>query len=214
MKSIIRPLFITACVIFSNTLFAQDERFLRQLFTGGVQEADDKERKAKVHYRVHSPFYEFDIDGDLRNEKFLIEKRDSQTWLHIHNYKREIIFSYKFETKGLRSDLYKIQVRNLSKNSRIFMLYYYEGKTEYVDFFGTSRVYFLTVDNSDLKTLAMKKGPAIWEEAEVGRLHYRQRSYDVSLFDYNKDGVNEVTIKYHLSSKVYFYKGMGKWLRN
>jgi len=202
------------CVMTSYQVIAQDERFLRQLFSGGMQREKQKEVPPAVHYRVQSPFYEFDFDGDFRNEKMLVEKKDAQTWLHIHNYEKKRIFSYKFDVNGVRSDLYRIQVRNLSHMTRVLILYFYEGKTDFVNLEGSARVYFLTIDNSDLKTLAVKKGPAIWEEAQVGREHYHQRSYKISMFDYNRDGIDEVTVKYHLSSKVYFYKGKGKWLRN
>ncbi len=214
MRNKIRTFLLTACVAMPITLIAQDERFLRQLFTGSLKKSEEKVAPAAVHYKVRTPFYEFDFNGDLRNEKIIVEKLDAQTWIHVHAYNRERVFSHKFNVNGVNSDLYRIQVRNLSPTTRVFVLYFYEGKTEYVDFSGSARVYFMTIDNNDLKTLAVKKGPAVWEEVKVGTSHYHQRNYNLSLFDYNRDGVNEITVKYHLSSKVYFYKGKGKWLRN
>jgi hypothetical protein len=191
----------------------QDERFFRQIFSGDLDQAAPKVEPKEYFYRVNSPFYEFDLDGDFRSESFVLEKKDGEDWFHIHAYgeikKRHL--SYRLEASGPKSRIYKISVRQLSAETKLILLYFYQGVNKYLEMRGTTRLYFLTMDNNDLTTLSMYKGPVVWDEFRSFKGHYHQRNYGVSLFDYNKDGIRELAIKYHLISEVYFYQGKGNW---
>lgn len=211
--SILFLILVVQGALVSSAL-AQDERFFRQLFAGEEQKKNKVNSEKVYHYKVQSPFYMFDINKNHRKEKFLIEEKDGETWLYIHDYQGKKIFSHRFQATGYGSSIYKISIRNLSPKTRIFIIHFFEGKTKHVDYHSTGRFYFLTMDNLDLNTLSMFKGPIMWEEYRNVKDHYHQRKYELSLYDFNNDGVKEVLVKYNLSSKVFLYKDNGKWLRN
>jgi hypothetical protein len=199
-------------LIYSATLHAQDERFFRKMFSGELRDKVQEYVRTRPHFQLASDFYQFDIDNDGRVESFVSEKRDGQEWLNIHDYKKNIIYRAQLDTVGLNSWLYKISIRNISNQTRVFILYFYEGSTEYLEFKAHSRLYFLTIDNKNIKSLSLQKGPIIFDETETFKKNYHLRSYKLNLVDYNNDGVNEIVLKYHLNSWVYIYKYPGKWI--
>lgn len=205
--------------LFSYPLFsvAQDERYFRQLFSGSLSEdaqIQKEEEEKKVHYKATTPFYEIDLNDDLRNESLVFERRDGESWFHIHNYpnKKEKIFSYKFDTNGVDAKLYKISIRALSPSIKVLILHFYEGYTKYLEFSGTARYYFLTMENNNFKTLSMYKGPAFWVEKKGFKSDYYRRKYELELYDFNSDGIREVLIKHHLISKILHFQGQGRWI--
>ncbi len=202
-------IFITFCMA---SVGAQDENFIRKIFSKELQGKKKKPRAKKTLIQSSSPFYKFDINNDGRIESFVARKRNGEDWLNIHNYRGRAIYRAKLDSKGLNSWLYKISVRNLSYSTRVFILYYYEGSTEYFEFRSHSRVYFLTIDNKDLMSLSLFKGPAVFDEYETFKKDYFLRHYELNLFDYNNDGVKEIVLKYHLNNWIYMYRGAGKWL--
>ena len=207
-----KKLIVVFLLINSAVLHAQDERFFRKLFAGELikQKVIDDREIAK--HQVAGTFYRYDIDKDGRLESLVSEKRDGQEWLNIHDYKGNVIYRAQFETLGLNSWLYKVSIRKISNSTRVFILHFYEGSNEYLEFKGQSRLYFLTIDNKDVKTLSLYRGPILFDEVETFRKHYHTRSYHLDLVDFNKDGINEISLKYHLNSWVYIYNYPGKWL--
>ncbi len=193
----------------------QDERYFRQLFSGELSR--DKGAgggEKKYSYYIHTPYYQIDLNRDNNPEELIFVKKDSEDWIEIFEKKsgeRKKIFSYQFETKGYDSELYRIEMKKLSDTASVLILYYYEGVSKYTEMQSTSRVYAITIDKNDLKSLASFKGPSFFEEGKSLKGHYHIRNYQVYLKDLNGDGAKELVVKFHLTSQVFIYEGSGKW---
>ena len=198
--------------LFSASLWAQDERYMRKLFSGELREKKEKEFNPMPKIQTLGKAYKFDIDDDGRVESFISEKSDGGESLLIQSFKGDLIYRARLETAGLDSWLYRVTTRQISEKTRLFILHFYEGGVEYFNFRGNSRAYFLTLENKDVKTLSLYKGPVIFDEKKFRYDHYHLRSYKFNLVDLNRDGVKEVVLKYHLNSWVYMYKSAGKWI--
>ncbi len=195
----------------SNSGYAQDERFIRKLLSGDLGVEGVEENKPKPHFHVTSAMYEIDLNNDNRVESIVIEKKDSEDWLHIQNYERQIIYSLKFVRKGWESDVYKINLRKLSDNTHVLLVRYYEGHNQGDNFTGTARLYTISWENNDLTKISSMRGPEIWDEFKDSKIHYHQRPQLISLNDLDGDGYKEISIRHHLSTKVMKYLGKGEW---
>lgn len=198
-------------VCSAEVLFAQDETFIRKLFLGEFKEKVDRQKSLNEKYSVYSPLYEFDIDRDNRNEKFVYRFIDGALWFHILDYRNRKIFNYEFDTNGLHARLFRIRIRQLSPAVRVFVLYFYDGFASYLEYKGNARAYFLTIERDNIKSLSMYKGPAIWEEHKDSRVHYHQRAFDLHFVDYNKDGMKEIAFDFYGITRVFMYRGDGRW---
>jgi hypothetical protein len=198
-------------LIFTTIAYGQDERVLREMFSH--ERIKSLGKKKKVHFKVRSNRYAFDLNDDHRPESFFFAKRDGEDWLFIDDYKGNRIFNFKFDTLAALSRAYKIEVRYLTKKTKVFLIHYYEGVSHYIETRGTSRLYMLSIDDNNLKTLKMKKGPALWEEFKDHRDLYHQRSYKISLYDFNNDGFRDLAVRYALITRVFLYRPGGKWVR-
>jgi len=198
-------------LVFSGKVSAQDERYMRRLFAGDLTRKPIPGAGTVYKWKVQTPLIRMDITGDVYKESILVEKRDGENWIHIHDRynKRKGIF--RLTTNGARGRLYKINLRQLSPTTNVLLLYFFEGKVEYIKYRASARIYMVTIDNGDMNTLSMFKGPVFWDERRDGHQHYHQRQYHISLFDFNDDGIKELVVKYRKSSLVYMYEGMGKW---
>lgn len=206
-----RFLLLSFLILHSAVLQAQDERFFRKLFSGELRSREEKQKPDDLKFQVAGKQYRLDMNGDGRVESFVSEKRNGIEWLNIHNYKGEIIYRTSLETKGLNSWLYKISMRRISPQTKVFILYFYEGAVEYLEYRAQAHVYFLTMDDNKLDSLKINKGAAIFDEYESFKKHYHARPYKLELIDLNKDGVKEILVKYHLNQWVYIYEYPGKW---
>ncbi|NOT79761.1 MAG: hypothetical protein HOP07_12275 [Bacteriovoracaceae bacterium] len=194
----------------SWSINAQDERYLRQIFSGELNK--EKEIAArKYSYVIHTPYYALDLNGNNLFEYIVFVKKDSEDWIEILDENKLKIFSYQFEAKGFDSELYRVELKRLGPQVSILLLYYYEGISRYLNFQGTSRVYAITIDNQDLKTLKAFKGTVYFDETKNMKGHYHKRNYQVFLEDLNNDSVKELIIKYRRMTDVFLYKGEGKW---
>ncbi len=204
-------IFIISIVGLCQSVWAQDERFVRKLLSGdlGIEGVDQD--KPKPHFNVVSPLYEIDLNGDDRVESIVIEKKDSEDWLHIQSYERKIIYSLRFVRKGWESDVYKINLRKLSPTTHVLLIRYYEGHNQGDNFTGTARLYAISWENNDLSTIKSVRGPEIWDEFKDSKIHYHQRPQVVSLNDLDSDGFKEISVRHHLSTKVMKYLGKGEW---
>ena len=192
----------------------QDERYFRQIFSGELARSGVKADEKKYSYFLHTPFYALDLNRDGVNEKIIFVKKDSEDWIEIFEEKQGVKtknFSYRFETKGFDSELFRIELKKLSATTSILLMYYYEGLSRYTEMQGTSRVYAITIDNNDLKTMSAFKGPSFFEEHKSLKGHYHLRSYQVYLNDLNNDNSKELIVKYRETSQVFIYSGSGKW---
>lgn len=207
-----RIVFVVIFILQSlNCAYAQDERFFRKIFSGDV-EVKDKPVEKHYSYTLHTPEYLIDLNQDNAKESVVFVKRDSEDWIEIFDQYKQRIFQYRFEEKGLNSGLFRLVRKKLSNQSMILALYYFEGETNYLNFESSARVYLLTIDNNDLKTISVFKGPSFFEEYKSLKSHYHLRSYDVSIADLNQDKSREVIVKYRNNSLVYIYRGNGKWI--
>lgn len=209
-----KVVFTLFFLLFGQCVLAQDERFFRQLISGDLGVSAAEESKTTPHFHAASPFYEIDLDGDDRVEYIVIEKRDSEDWLHIHDYNRKRIFSLKFVRLGWESDVFRINLRQLSKDTKVLLVRYYEGHNQGENFTGTGRLYVVSWDKNDLKSLRGVRGPQLWDEFADSKIHYHQRPQHISLFDFDSDGIREVAVRHHLTTKVMKYIGKGEWSGN
>ena len=202
---------ILFCLSATGLTFAQDERFFRKLFSGELTHEKKIEDEKVYAYLVHSPEYFIDINNDGINESIVSVKRDSEDWIDIYNSYREKIYSYRFETKGAHSGLYRVLRKQLDNNTIVLVLFYFEGDTNYINYDSSARIYLLTIDNKDLKTISMMKGPSIFEEFKGYKGDYRLRNYEVGVADLAELGKKQLYIKYRGVSKVFIYQGAGRW---
>ena len=202
---------ILGALIMSWGAMAQDERYFRQLFSGELNQSNEKVDAKKYSYFVHTPYYALDLNRDEKPEQVVFVKKDNEDWLEILGNDKKKIFSYRFENKGFDSELFRIELKTLSKETSILVLYYYEGVSRYIDFQGTARVYALTIDNNDLATMKVFKGPSFFDEIKTFKGHYHKRNYEVLLDDLNNDSTKELIVKFKNITDVFIYKGQGAW---
>jgi hypothetical protein len=207
-------LFLLLIVLVPWRAMPQDERYFRQIFSGELTKDELKPDDKKYSYFLHTPFYSVDLNRDKNPEEIIFVKKDSEDWIEIfenHAGVRNKVFSYRFETKGYDSELFRIEFKKLSDTTSVMVLYYYEGISKYTEMQSTSRIYLVTIDNNDLKTMKAFKGPSVFEEHKSLKGHYHLRNYQVYLQDLNNDGIKEVIVKYRNVSQVLLYDGDGKW---
>lgn len=194
---------------------AQDERFFRQIFHGDLIENAPKDQTEKdkktFWYSAHTPFYQLDLNQDTIPERVVFVKKDNEDWLDIFDSVKKKIFSYRFENMGINSGLYRIEKRQLSPTTDVLLLYYYVGYTQYMNTDSSAQLYLLTIDNRDLKTIHVLKGPSYFEERKNRRGHYHQRKYDIEMLRLNNDSTSEIIVKHRGMSEVLVYAGNGKW---
>lgn len=190
---------------------AQDERYFREIYTGEMLPRKAVDENKKIYYQAYTPRYVFDLNNDGEKEKFFYETRDGEHFFYLENTRNEQLYKGPFESVGKGAHLYRVGIHHLNSKTTVLLLYFYEGSIDYLNFQGTSRLYFLTIEDNDLHKIFFNKGPIIWEEFQNTKGHYRQRPYEISLIDYNQDGTREIAIKHHLISRVYIYRGKGQW---
>ena len=196
---------------FSSFCHAQDERYLRKLFIDKwIKKHSDKVVKSYKYHQTTS-HYQLDLDGDEMSESLLMDMKGGEIWINIYNATGKKIKEFELQVEGQGARVYQINKRKLSLNSDLLIVHFYEGYNTYLRFRGTSRLYFITWDDNNLKTLSLYKGPVIFDEFESLRGHYHRRTYKLSLLDFNDDGIKEVLLKHHLISKVYRYRPGGRW---
>jgi hypothetical protein len=200
-----------ACVLSWQAVLAQDERFFRQLFS---QELGERAKLVKKHkWRVQTPYYEFDLDRDGVKEGIVYEKKDGEDYINFHAPNKKLLKSYFLPAQGPGAKVFRILIKDLSPTTRILILYFYEGYVEYLQSYGSVRLYFVTIDNNNLSTLSFFKGPIYFYELEEFSKTYFQHNYKLSVIDQDGDGVREVLVKYQDIHYFFKYKGKGKWAR-
>ncbi len=196
--------------LICSPAFAQDERFIRDIFSHQLSRPQDRAQRQPI-YTAASPYYQLDITGDGRREAIVYEKRDGQDWIHVHDSSGNQVYSYRFDTVGLDSQLYRIQRRSLSRETDAFLLYFYEGHTDYLEYHGTGRLYVMTMDRRELDSLSVYRGPIVWQERDSFRQGYWNREYTVDLQDLNDNGIREVIVQNYTLQRVLLYRGSGHW---
>jgi len=204
------PIIILSIVIMSRS-YSQDERSYKKLFI----EKDSKEGKYILKqpytWQIKGSLYNFDINGDGILESFYMSKKDAEDWFVVLDDNQNKIFESHLLPRGFGSHLFKINLRILSPKSKVLILHFFDGHVGKVQFYSSITLYFITFEKNDLKTMKMYKGPQIWDEKFTLRNHYHRRYYKVDVFDYNKDGIREISIHHHDIARIYYYKGFGRW---
>lgn len=190
---------------------AQDERYFRKLFSGELVHKKDNNPYNTTHFTYSSPYYLVDINSDEQKESLAFVKKDGSDFFEIYNGKNELLFSHRLDNHGPGSEIFKIEVKRLSRKTNVILLHYFEGYTNYINYQGTARVYAVTIDNKDLKTLKALKGAIIFDETRLLKGHYHQRNYRAYLEDLDDDGIMELIVKYRNISTVFKYSNQFKW---
>ena len=206
--------FLFLSILFkSDPTMAQDERFYRKIFTGNLRPSKSQISQMNDFKNViSSSIYKVDLNRDGVDEGIILEKKDGNDYIKIVDNIGRSWFEYRLETLGTESKVYKIMLKSLTKDSDVLIVHFYEGAIESSVFEASARLYFISIDKRDLKSLKIFKGPHYWHEKEVG-YKYWNRFYNVNVFDYNKDGRKEISVNYNKIARIYFYLGYGRWKR-
>ena len=195
--------------LLSTSVFGQDERFYQKLF----QRSSDKnfEKTGVYKNRVTSDKYMLDLNRDSVLESFQIEKRDGIDAIIINDSFGKKTFEATLLPKGANSRIMKASFKRVSSNVDVLILHYYEGENKYPTFESSARIYFLTIQNKNLNSIRLDKGPFFWSETEKTNGKYWRRRYKVSSIDANKDGSLEVLVSDGRSSRVYQFSESKGW---
>jgi len=214
------PQLLAILAVFSLATFekakAQDERFFRKMLSGELTREQGEEKTTFHHWKVRTPKYEIDIDGDFRNEKLAFTKFDGQDWLFLYSYDDKVLYKYRFDAKGAGSSVYKVRMTELKKGVKALIFYFFEGGIQHVEYQGTSRLFFLSVEKNpetNKMLFSMTKGPYFFEEFKSREGHYHRRHSKISIMDFDGDGFRDIAVRYYLITRVYTYKGNGRWER-
>ena len=197
-------------IFLSGQAISQDELYFRDLFSGALTRKKEK-IKQTYKWKANTPFYQIDLGGKKWPESLVIEKKDGEDWLHIHDDQKKRFFSFQFDVNGKDAQVYKISKNKISPNSEVLIIYYYEGNASYFKLSGTGSLDLLTIDDRKLDSISVTKGPIIWEERENLDKKYFQKGHLVELIDFNKDLTKEIRVRGKFTKNIYFYKGKGKW---
>ena len=167
----------------------------------------------KTVFEHSSPEYLIDLDGDGNKERIHFINRDGRDWIFIKDFQGKRVYQYGFRAVGLDATPFKIRFRSLSPSSKVLVIHYHEGYTDYLKFLATARLYFLTFENNDLKTLNMYRGPWVFYEQAAKGKYYRQRTYKVGFVDLDGNGTRDIEVGYgrFRIKDVFLYRGKGKW---
>lgn len=200
--------FVLVCMPVAQSM---DERFFRGMFSGEIKKEKEEVLAPMYKWTVKTDFYHYDLDGDSFPEYFQMEKRDGEDWFKILDWNKKPFFQHKLEKLGPGSWPYKLSISKISKTVKLVVIHFFQGSTKYIDFYGRSILYFLTIEDQNLEKISFQEGPATWEEVEEYGGHYTQRFYNLNFEDYNGDGIKEIAVNFNKSFHLYGYKGDGKW---
>ena len=207
------------CLVFfmillgSTEIFAQDERYYRQILTGELPQTAETKESFVRNYLVKGPEYLVDLDSDGIEEVIQPEKRDGIDYLTILSSSRTIIFSARLFASGGNSSIYKIRLVYVTPTVRTLIIFLDEGSTKGLRFESVARIYLLTYEDNKLSTLTLSPGPHIYHEKEGQRDQYWRRDFVVDVKDLNADGKREVIAHFGPIQHAYEYKGRGVWLQ-
>jgi len=203
-------------LIFSLSLsvFAQDERYYRQILNGELPKLGQEIKEFQEHqFSVKGASYTIDLNNDGIEEVIQPQKRDGVDWIEIKDSSQRKIFDAKLLAMGGESVIYKAKLAYISSTTKLLMLYLDEGKTAGRRFESTARIYLITFENNDLSTMRITTGPHHFHEKEGQRDQYWHRDYSVELRDVDKNGVRDVVVEFNHIQRIMLYKGKGEWER-
>jgi hypothetical protein len=187
--------------------WSQDESALRNTLTGAKSSLEEK----NYSWLLSSRSFEIDINEDGTSEKLLFQKRDAEDWFVVSNPYGTTLFEAKLDPLGRDSRIYKITLVKVSPTVRTLIIHYYVGLTKYLNLESNARLYFITVQNGDLRKTSFFRADYCWEEVSRPTDHYHRRSYDLKIADYDSDGVKEIALVNRSMTRIYSYRGNGVW---
>lgn len=196
--------------LFENSLFAQDERFIRKMISGELL-SENKKSVVPALFSVTGPEYRVDLNGDGLDEAVQVRNEDGLNWFLVFDSKQNILMKEKLWAMGAMSRLYRIKMVDLNPTARALILHVDEGKTESVRFESSAKMFIVSIDNKDLSTLKMVPGPRYWHEREAHREQYWRRNYTLNVLDLDQNGTKDIFVKYHGSQWIFMYQGNGQW---
>ena len=201
-------------LILSGAVFAQDERYYRQILNGELPTVNLEMKETQEHqFNVKGASYSIDLNGDGIEETIQPQKRDGVDFIEIKDSSQRKIFEGKMLAMGGESTIYKAKLAYLSKTTKVLVLFLDEGRTTGRRFESTARIFLLSFENNDLSTLAMTQGPHHFHEKEGQRDQYWRKDYSVEIRDMNKDGVRDIIVQFNHIQRIMLYKGFGEWNR-
>ncbi len=212
-------LMLQQCLVFfiillgSTEIFAQDERYYRQILTGELPQTTDVRESFVRNYLVKGPEYLVDLDSDGIEEIIQPEKRDGIDYLTILNSSRSVIFSAKLFASGGNSSIYKLRMVYITPTIRTMIIFLDEGSTKGLRFESVARIYLLSYEDNKLSTLTLTPGPHIYHEKEGQRDQYWRRDFLVDVKDLNDDQKREVIVHFGPIQHIYEYMRKGDWLK-
>jgi hypothetical protein len=194
----------------SFKLFAADEHLYKVLDQFKSESLVDKRQK-RPKVQVKTSYYEVDLNQDSQPEYAQAHKIDGIDYFILKDSFKRTLLKKKLDTNGDNSYLYKMQLKRISKDINILILYFDQGSVDAYNFTKSAKLYFITIENSKINDLHFYSGPSFFYEYQTKHNNYINRKYSVSLFDYDSDGKKELSVKYKSITKIYFYQGDGVW---
>lgn len=195
--------------VFANRSYGQDERLWRKILTGEVLE-EDKKPVVAPKYVFAGATYRLDLDGDKQMDGIQIVKNDLIDSVEIFNSNGNMIFRGVLEPQGVLARVERLRLVDISPETRVLIIHYYEGKTESRRMEATARLWFITWPRADIRQMSLSKGPGYWHEFEVVREQYGRRLYSVNVRDYDNDGVKDIAVAFNNMMSIWRYRE-GQW---
>ena len=191
---------------------AQDERMFRSAVLGSFIPQEEKVKiPTRYFYKTNSDMYRLDITGNGYKEGIVFEKIDGENWLHFHDNRMKRIKSFPLIATGVRARPYKIALRQANATTRLLLVYFYEGYSNYLDFHGSARIYIVTIKNGDIANSVVTRGPQYFEESEEIFNRYYIKRLKIYTKDLDGDGTNELIFSKHLMTTILVLQDDGKW---
>lgn len=207
-------LFFFIFLVVSTTVFAQDERYYRKLFSGDLpRTAEDIVEVQVTKFNVSGSLYHIDLDGNGIEEIIVPQKRDGVDWIEIRSFSQAKIFEGKLLAMGSESQIYKIKFVKISNSVKALIVYLDEGSTKGRRFESTARIFVLTFENNDLSNIVQTEGPHFFHEKQAQREQYWRRGYSVNVYDIDGDGTREIAVQYNHIQRILKYDKRGEWKR-
>lgn len=205
---------LLSLLLFSGALWAQDERYYRQILSGELPAMFQGLQETTQHqFNVRGPAYLVDLNGDGIEETIQPQKRDGVDWIEIKDSSRRTVFESELFAAGAHSHLYKAKLVSLSEKIRALVLFLDEGVTEGKAFDATAKIYVVSWEKNDFTSMRIAPGPHFFVERQAIRDQYYRRDYLVNVVDLNKDGQKEIIVHFNHIQRIMEYKGRGEWAR-
>src|SRR5690606_1623780 len=148
---------------------------------------------------------------DGEQEGIVQYKKDGIDYLSIIRPTGAKLFEVKLKALAPYAKIDKIYLKSLNSTDAVLLIHYYEGVHGGVIHQASARVFFITFKIKDLSHFKFFEGPQYFHELEKTRDQYELRGYTVNVDDLNGDGTKEVVVHYNNISRIYFYRGDGRW---